>query len=118
MNAVTKSTPGRVAKMHARMRRFLTVFEKVKMISKACEIARVSRSSVLQWRKADREFSRAYEEIDSSIGEALEAESFRRGVLGVERDVRWQGSVVGTEVVYSDALLMQALRARHPAFKE
>lgn len=63
----------------------------------------------------------AVEEFEDAMlahADVLEAECIRRAFKGVEQDVWYQGEKVGTKIVYSDQLLLAALKARHPAYAD
>jgi hypothetical protein len=107
-------------RMNRKKRAFLSAFEKSLQVTAAAASVRVSPATVYRWRrgKSDPEFEKAFDEIAATIADVAESETIRRAIYGVEKAVRFQGEVVGTEVVYSDALLMQLNRARNPLYKE
>jgi hypothetical protein len=82
--------------------------------AKAASIAGVSLRKVRERAKTDEEFSTAMEAAAEVASDALETEAQRRAVLGVPKDVYYQGQVVGTELQYSDTLLSQLLKGRRP----
>lgn len=81
---------------------------------KACEAAGVSTQTGRNWRKDDPLFDEAYHQAVEDGTDLLEDEARRRAVDGVERDVYYQGDVVGQETVYSDGLLTTLLKANRP----
>jgi hypothetical protein len=124
-----------------RQNRFLRAFPKVGTVSKACATSHVSRTSVYRWLKEDAEFAERFADAEKQLSDALDAECLRRGWLGVEDYVTHGGQVVflhfdeeGNHVpagdpmavrrepyrrrVYSDKLLLEALRARDQRYAE
>lgn len=73
-----------------------------------------------RYRKRYAQYGAVEEFEDAMRGHAdvLEAECIRRAFKGVEQDVWYQGEKVGTKIVYSDQLLLAALKARHPAYAD
>ncbi|WP_237740193.1 hypothetical protein [Oceanibaculum indicum] len=97
-----------------RMRRFLGHLADTGNVSAACRLARLDRRTAYQWRGADADFRRLWQEALDAAVDALEAEARRRAVEGVEHPHFHQGQVAGTVKRYSDALLMFLLRAHRP----
>lgn len=83
------------------------------MVTAACEKARVARQTVYDARK-DEEFAAAWDEIENATTEAMEAEAYRRGVVGVTEPVVSAGRHVTNVQKYSDTLLIFMLKARKP----
>jgi hypothetical protein len=50
--------------------------------------------------------------------DCIEQEAIRRGRDGVEKDVYYKGEIVGTEIVYSDSLLLSVLKSKKPEYRE
>ncbi len=107
-------------RMNRKKRAFLSAFERSLQVTAAAAAIRVSSATVYRWRRdrSDPEFAKAFDEIAAAICDVAESETIRRAIFGVEKIVRFQGEPVGTETVYSDALLMQLNRARNPLYKE
>jgi hypothetical protein len=98
---------------------FLAALEKTANVSRACQTARIPRRSVYDWREADEEFAKAWEEALERGTDALEDEAIRRAHQGVLKPVYQGGKKVGTIREYSDTLLIFMLKARRPEkFKE
>ena len=97
-----------------RMRRFLGHLADTGNVSAACRLAKLDRRTAYQWRGADADFRRLWQEALDAAVDALEAEARRRAVEGVEHPHFHQGQVAGTVKRYSDALLMFLLRAHRP----
>lgn len=83
-------------------------------ITKAAELAGVSRALVYAWRAADPKFAQAWEEALQLGIDALEDEATRRAVEGWDEPVFQKGALVGTVRKYSDTLLTFLLQGRRP----
>jgi hypothetical protein len=92
---------------------FLAAFRQTGMITAACAVAGVGRSTAYRRRHADEGFALALSDAEEEVTERIEREAFRRAVEGVERPVSIAGE---REVIreYSDTLLLALLRARKP----
>lgn len=78
----------------------------------ACRSARLSPSFVRKWQNEDDTVREVLHEAEQVGALALDSEAIRRGKVGVEEDVYYQGEVVGTKRVYSDGLLTLLLKKR------
>lgn len=83
-----------------------------------CRNIGVSHATVWRERQRNEEFALAYSEAERMFIERLQAELYRRAVVGVEREVRFQGDVVGHERQFSDALLIFELKKRDPSYRD
>lgn len=91
---------------------FLEGLRTVPVIRQACQAAGVDRSTAWRARQADEAFAEAWDlALEEGIDRA-EQEAFRRAVAGWEQGVWHQGTLVGTETRYSDALLSLVLKGR------
>lgn len=97
-----------------RKRKFIVALAETGIISQACARAGWSPATAYGLRKTDALFATAWEDALEVAADAAEAEAFRRGVHGVEKDVYFKGEKVGKEVLYSDRLLEMTLKARRP----
>ena len=108
-------TDAQQAKLKAR---FLEIFADLGIVAVACRQAGVGRRTVYDWRKADPDFAAAYKDAEAEAVDNLEEEAVRRGRLGTTKvkETFELGELTKreTEQVYSDALLMFALKARDP----
>ena len=82
-------------------------------ITLAAAGAGVTRQNVYQTRSRNKTFRRQWDEALEQAVDLLAGEA-RRRATGMKRDVWYAGKVVGTENVYSDALLMFLLKAHRP----
>lgn len=88
-------------------------------VTKSAAAASLDRAWLYGHKKADPDFSAAWDEAVELGSDHLEDVAIMRAAEGVERDVYYQGAVVGQERLYSDTLLMFMLKARRPErFKE
>lgn len=97
-----------------RKRKFIVALAETGIISQACARAGWSIAIARGLRKSDPLFAEAWEDALEVAADAAEAEAFRRGVHGVEKDVYFKGEKVGKDVIYSDRLLELTLKARRP----
>jgi hypothetical protein len=104
----TKLTPERKAK-------FVDALVEFGLVTRAAEIAGISRWSAYQHRAKDSDFAAAWDDAREQFCEALEDEARRRAMDGIEEPVYYQGRQVGTQRVYSDKLLALLLRAARPS---
>ena len=75
--------------------------------SEACEVLGLSPSAVGTRRREDLEFAEEERAADARFNDCIRSAMVRRAIDGVDRDVWYQGAVVGKEVVYSDMLLKE-----------
>lgn len=95
--------------------KFLTALDEENgNVSKALEVAVLSRSAAYDWRNEDEDFKTAWDDVVEKSTERLESEAWRRAHDGVDRDVFYQGEKIATETNYSDTLLMFMLKGRKP----
>lgn len=102
------------AKREPQKQIFLMELAQRGIVGPACKIAGISRSTAFYWRQDDPEFDRAWEDALEMARDLLEAEAYRRGMIGVPEPVFHQGEIVGEITKYSDRLLELSLRANRP----
>lgn len=93
---------------------FMEILREVGLEATACKQAGYALASYRKAKKEDPEFSEQVDDVLELYYDSIEAEAHRRAVQGVEEDVFYQGGVVGTKTVYSDALLTTVLKSRRP----
>jgi hypothetical protein len=100
---------------------FLKALADTGIVSAAVEMAGTSRTRVYELRKRDPAFAAGWEEAEERAADALEAEAWRRAVVGVQEPLVSGGKVVrdddGQPIAirrYSDALMIALLKARRP----
>jgi hypothetical protein len=84
----------------------------------ACRTLGANFREACLWREADPEVAQRIHAAQLIGWATLENAAYQRAVHGTDRNVYYQGEVVGTEKVFSDSLLTQMLKARVPAYGE
>jgi hypothetical protein len=87
-------------------------------VGKACEAVAVSKQAVYNWRAEDATFAADWDRAVDLATEDLEKEVRRRAYHGTEEPVFYQGEVCGHVRKYSDTLLMFAIKARKPEYRD
>ena len=106
-------------KFDADMRhRFLQYYALTGQLVKSSREIGISPTTVRTLRKNDPAFDEAMQEAADEFRESIEREVLRRAVFGVDEPVFQGGEEVGTKRVYSDALLMMAMKKFDPSYKE
>lgn len=70
--------------------------------------------ALTDWRRFDPAFDDAWSFAWESVAAIAQDEAFRRAVEGVDKDVYYEGVVVGQVKEYSDSLLAKILTAYNP----
>ena len=100
---------------HPRQKAFLVAYLETGNVSRACEVAKVGRSSHYRWLEQDPKYREAVVIAKECAGDALEAEAHRRAIEGVEEPVGWyKGKPGGVVRKYSDVLLIFLLKGLRP----
>lgn len=84
------------------------------MVTAACRLMKVGRSTVYEERQRNEAFAVAWADVEERSTEVMEAEAFRRAVDGVETPMVSAGKLVTTVRTYSDGLLTFMLKGRRP----
>ena len=92
---------------------FLERLKATANVALAATGAGVTRQNAYQTRSRNKRFRRQWDEALAQAVDLLAGEA-RRRATGMNRDVWYAGRVVGSERVYSDALLMFLLKAHRP----
>lgn len=106
------------AQLAQQKKAFLEAFRRCGIITRACEASGVARRTVYSWQEHDEHFLADFHEAETIATEVLESEMHRRAVEGVDKPVYQGGKLVGTVTEYSDTLLIFALKARDPKYRE
>jgi hypothetical protein len=93
---------------------FLQAFAERGTVTAACLASRVGRRTVYDWIAHDERFARDFDAARQAAADLLEAECRRRGQDGVDEPVYYRGAVVGYHRRYSDACLLELLKAYRP----
>lgn len=91
---------------------FLAALREVPVVSRACAAVGIERSTAYRARETDEGFGQAWDDAMEEGIDKAEQEAFRRAVEGTEKGVWHQGVLVGSERVYSDALMALILKGR------
>jgi hypothetical protein len=94
---------------------FFAVLSSGKTVQEALGAVGYHRQRVYEWRSADEEFRRRWEEAVDQAVELMEAEADRRTLEGVVKPVMYQGEKVGEVREYSYTLLIFRLKALRPS---
>lgn len=101
--------------------KFLEVLSETCSPKQACAVVGIARSSAYYHRDHDLEFRAAWDRAVDLALDAVLGEAFRRGVVGVDEPVVYQGDIAkgqdGEPVTvrkYSDRLLEMLMRWRYP----
>lgn len=91
---------------------FLAALEQTGIISDACKLASIDRTTVYRARQSDESFAKAFDDAMEAAIDTLEREARRRAVEGTEEPVYQGGQLIGTKTVYSDSLMALLLKGR------
>jgi hypothetical protein len=83
-------------------------------VSKAAQAAKISRSTAYEHKSKDADFSKAWDNIEEAVTDAMEQELYRRAVKGVPEPVFHKGEIVAKVRKYSDRLLEFGLKSKRP----
>jgi hypothetical protein len=95
--------------------KFFATLAKGETVEKALRASGYKRVAVYEWRSADEEFRRRWEEAVDQAVELMEAEADRRTLEGAVKPVMYQGEKVGEVREYSYTLLIFRLKALRPS---
>ena len=90
--------------------KFLEALEKTGIISRAVNVAKISRATYYNHLDADPEFAAKVQQALDRAADLLESEIRRRAVTGWDEPVWHKGEIVGYVRKKSDALLIYAHR--------
>ena len=95
--------------------KFLTVLARTGNITQSAKAVGYADTTYLRRLKKDnKDFAEAWEMAALAGADRLLDEAQRRALDGIEEHIYYKGEVVGTKLVYSDALLMFLVRGAHP----
>lgn len=98
----------------ASKRAFLEAFASIGTITYAAKAVGISRQTHHNWLATDPHYVTDFAEAQEQAAEALEAEARRRAIEGVSKGIYHLGKLVGTELQYSDTLLIFLLKGALP----
>lgn len=97
-----------------KQKRYLKVLEETGNRMTAAASVGVDHEICMAFASRNPTFHKRARQAENNFLAELEAEAKRRAVTGVEKDVWYQGEVVGKEKVYSDKLLETLMKANDP----
>lgn len=83
-------------------------------VSRACELQKITRTTVYDHRDADPVFAARLEQAKQRGIDVMEDEATRRAVEGVDENVLYKGDVVDVKTTYSDTLVQFLLKGNRP----
>ena len=111
---MTKSLT-RVEVSKRKQKKFLDVLARTGNITRSAKAVGYADTTYLRrLKKSDKDFSEKWEMAYLSGSDMLLDEAQRRALHGIEEEIYYKGEVVGTKLVYSDAVLMFLIRGQHP----
>jgi hypothetical protein len=99
---------------HPKKTAFLAAYAECGVISRACKIADIGRTTYYDWMDSDSSFVAAFGEAHAHAVESMEAEARRRAIEGWDEPVFHEGSVCGYKRKFSDTLLIFMLKGAKP----
>jgi hypothetical protein len=94
---------------------FLNVFRERGNVRSSCIACKIGRSTVYERLERDPAFRQAFQDAREDAADRLEDEAWRRAHDGIESKIfSKDGDEIGTEVKYSDTLLIVLLKANRP----
>jgi hypothetical protein len=103
------------AKFTDRVRgKFLDALRETCNVTKSARACGISRRCAYDHKQADPDFSREWDDAVEEAADKLEEEAWRRGVVGIDKPVTYQGVITDTYKEYSDRMLELLLKAHRP----
>jgi hypothetical protein len=99
-------------------RAFLVAYVTVGAVHRTAAVARVSWQSHYNWLKADPHYAAAFELAKKLAADYAEGEVYRRGVLGTDHPIIYQGQITGHYTEYSDTCLLAYLNANREEYRK
>jgi len=97
-----------------RKKLFLAAYREVGIITKAAEVAGISRRTHYKWLEADKDYAKQFSEATEDAADAMESEAWRRAMQGTEKPVFYKGKQCGSIQEFSDVLLIFMLKGARP----
>jgi hypothetical protein len=99
---------------HPKKRAFLMAFVLCGRRGRAAAMAGVDVRNHWWWLAKDPAYQAAFAQAEQMAADIAEDETYRRGIEGVEEGIWYKGERVGTEMKYSDTVLLAILNAGKP----
>lgn len=100
--------------LQGKKKAFLAAYAEVGTITRAAELAGISRQTHYDWLESDPNYPEMFKEADKQACDRLEQEARRRAVQGVSKPVFYKGEECGVVQEYSDTLLIFLLKGALP----
>ena len=94
--------------------RFIEALRELGHVGDSCQLAKVSKQTVYNYRRDDPDFAAAWDAAIEDAAWSLEDEAWRRCRDGVDKPIIYKGMITGTMKEYSDTLLMFMLKGIKP----
>jgi hypothetical protein len=94
--------------------KFLARYAETGNITRSSEYAGMTRIAVYKRKKDDPQFAMDLDAAYVIAVDKMEEECQRRAFDGYQRDIYWQGQVVGQETLFSDSMAMFLLKGAKP----
>ncbi len=101
-----------------RKKAFLEAFKICGRLTKAAQLAGVTRGLHYRWLAEDPDYVREFNQARAELVDLLIDEAVRRAREGTQRPVFYQGEQCGVVLEYSDALMIALLKAWAPEFRD
>lgn len=95
-------------------RAFLTALAQTANITESARLAKITRQRAYDLRESSEEFRQAWGDALEQACDGLELEARRRAERGVSKAIFYKGKPIGTEINYSDTLMIFLLKAHRP----
>ncbi|OPX89589.1 MAG: hypothetical protein A4E53_01472 [Pelotomaculum sp. PtaB.Bin104] len=93
---------------------FLAAFSKTGNVTRAAEIAKITRRQHYRWLEKEPAYVADFKEAEEEAADRLEAEARRRAEKGTLKPVFYKGQRCGSIREYSDTLLIFLLNGARP----
>ena len=97
---------------------YLRLLAETGAIGKCAQVINISPATIKVHRKQDPEFQDAFDMALELFRDKIDLAVYHRGLSGWVEDVWYQGEVVGTKRVYSDALLALLAKRHNPLYRD
>ncbi len=109
-----KSTTRRAGARYVWRPAFISALSKTGNVTVSAEAAGINRTTAYASFNSDPEFAEQWNEAVQEAADRIEAEALRRATRGVNKPVWYKGQQVGTELEYSDTLMLAMLKGHKP----
>ncbi len=111
---VEPGAQGAIRAMKERQDRFIQAFTTAGTVGAACRAIDIHRNTYHAWMSRDPDFVVEMVVAKEEVADMLEAAAIKRATKGVSKNVYHRGEKIGTEITYSDVLLIFMLKGLRP----